>query len=296
MPSDWEDRFATWGKPPSQTERDKCDNTERAVRSAINKSEVLARRTVQVFTQGSYRNRTNVREDSDVDICVLCKDSFFFELPQGFSADSFSISTPAAYAFSQFKTDVNSALLSQFGTGAVERGNKAFDVHENTYRIAADVVAAFEYRYYAGDGSYREGAAFNTDGGVQIINYPEQSYSNGVAKNDATGQRFKTIVRILKRLRGQMESDGVQAARGAASFLIESMVWNVPNEGFGHSALSADIRWALAHLYNGAREDSSCSEWTEVNGFKYLFRPSQPWTRLRAHNFVSAAWDYIGYQ
>ena len=71
MSRDWENTFSSWGQPPSQTERDKCENAERAVRKAIAESSALANRSISVFTQGSYANRTNVRQDSDVDIYVL---------------------------------------------------------------------------------------------------------------------------------------------------------------------------------------------------------------------------------
>ena len=37
------------------------------------------------------------------------------------------------------------------------------------------------------------------------------------------------------------------------SFLIECLVWNVPNEGFGHDTLRADVRYTLAHLCNETR-------------------------------------------
>jgi hypothetical protein len=55
-----------------------------------------------------------------------------------------------------------------------------------------------------------------------------------VAKNNATGGRFKRIVRVLKRLRNEMADHDVAAAKPIASYLIECFVWNVPNEGFGH--------------------------------------------------------------
>lgn len=73
----WEDVFCTWGGPPSATEQTKCENAERAVRKAIDASAKLNTRSIEVFVQGSYANRTNVRQDSDVDICVLCDDVFF---------------------------------------------------------------------------------------------------------------------------------------------------------------------------------------------------------------------------
>jgi predicted nucleotidyltransferase len=78
----WEDVFRTWGGAPSNTEQGKCEN---AVRKAIDASRKLSSKTIEVFAQGSYANRTNVRQDSDVDICVLYKDAFYsdYSMSQG---------------------------------------------------------------------------------------------------------------------------------------------------------------------------------------------------------------------
>lgn len=290
----WEDSFATWAKPPSQTEQTKCDNAVRAVQKAIGASEALQGRSIAVLPQGSYRNRTNVRADSDVDLCVLCSDSLFFDLPNGKTPADFAISTPATYPFAQFRNDVESALVSYFGSQSIKRGNKAFDVHENTYRIDADVVACFEYRRYQENGIRPTGTAFRPDNGLRIINWPEQNYDNGVAKNNATARRFKAIVRILKNLRNEMEEKHIAAVKPISSFLIECLVWNVPNEGFGHDTYSADVRWVLAHLFNNTLRMEDCKEWGEINELKYLFRSSQPWTMEQAHTFVSAVWHYLG--
>src|SRR2546428_296197 len=111
----WEDKLQSWGKPPGETEQAKCDNAERAVRKAIEASAALKGRNITVFPQGSYRNRTNVRADSDVDVCVLCSDSMFFDLPDGKTPADFGISVPAAYPYGQFKNDVDTALKSYFG-------------------------------------------------------------------------------------------------------------------------------------------------------------------------------------
>jgi hypothetical protein len=292
----WEDIFQSWGRPPGQTEQEKCDNAVRAVRKAIDASTALDGRSVAVFAQGSYRNRTNVRADSDVDVCVLCSDSMFFDLPEGKTAADFGIVMPAEYLYGQFKDDVGSALASYFGKGAITRGNKAFDIHENTYRVDADVVACFEYLRYQDDGVHPTGTAFLPDQGARIINWPEQNYQSGVSKNDATGRRFKSVVRILKRLRNAMEEKNMTEAKPISSFLVECLVWNVPNEGFGHDTHTADVRWALAHLFNNTRSCDDCKEWGEINELKYLFRSVQPWTMEQAHSFVSAAWDYLGFK
>lgn len=291
-----EDSFVSWAKPPGATEQDKCDNAVRGIRKAIEGSTKLASKTIRVFAQGSYCNRTNVRQDSDVDVCILCSDSFFFDVPEGKTAADFGVITPAPYDYPEYKNDVGAALLAYFGANGVSRGKKAFDVHENTYRVDADAVAAFEYRRYAADGSNLVGTAFTPDSGNRIVNWPEQNYQNGVAKNKTTGGRFKDIVRILKRLRNKMNDEDIAAAKPIPSFLIECLVWNVPNDYFGHDTLTADVRAALAHLFNNTMKAEDCSEWGEVNELKYLFRTVQPWTMAQAHSFLSAAWDYLDFR
>jgi len=58
-----EDTFAFWAKGPSATEAEKCENAETAVRKAIAADEKLSEMDISVFAQGSYRARTNVRQD-----------------------------------------------------------------------------------------------------------------------------------------------------------------------------------------------------------------------------------------
>jgi len=72
MARDWEAQFREWARPPGKTEQDRCDNAASAIRNAIKASDTLRSRSVSIFAQGSYRNNTNVRKDSDVDIGVLC--------------------------------------------------------------------------------------------------------------------------------------------------------------------------------------------------------------------------------
>ena len=289
----WEDTLNSWAKPPGETEQTKCDNAVTAVRKAIDASSALAKRNVRVFPQGSYNNRTNVRMDSDVDICVLCTDVCFVDY--GFSnglTDSDLGLSDHPYTYAEYKNDVERALKSYFGNTSVQRGKKAFDIHANTYRVDADAVACFEMRRYHRDRSYTSGTAFLPENGGRVENWPEQHYGNGVFKNKQTGGRFKDVVRILKRLRYKMADENISAAQPIPSFLIECLVWNVPNEGFAHDTYRADVQWALAHLFNHTRSADDCGEWGEINELKYLFR-SQPWTMDQAHQFASAAWDYL---
>ena len=134
------------------------------------------------------------------------------------------------------------------------------------------------------------------------MNWPEQAYENGVSKNNVTRRSYKCAVRILKRLRNKMQDDKVIAAQNVASSLIESLIWNAPDEAFEHTTFTADMRHILAHAFNNMRvRDTAYKTWTEVNGLKYLFgdwqpAPGQPWTRATAHAFISAAWDYLGFE
>jgi hypothetical protein len=297
---DWESTFSSWGAAPGTTEQTKCDNAERAVRKAISASMKLSSKSIEVFAQGSYANRTNVCQDSDVDICVLYTGAFFsdYSMSEGLSDSALGYSD-GTYPYADFKDDVEAALISYFGGDSVTRGNKAFDVHANTYRIDADVVPCFEHRQVYGtpeDNSYDSGTQLYSDDGESIVNWPRQNYDQGVEKNDATGRRFKAVTRILKRMRNEMAEEGYEAAETIPSYLIECLVWNVPNDGFGNDTLMADVRYALAHLWNETRTDETCNEWGEINELKYLFRTSQPWSREQVNTFVQAAWDYVGFE
>lgn len=299
MARDWEGDFKAWSKPPTATEDDRCGNAESVVRNAIRSYVGFAMRNVEVFAQGSYRNGTNVRTDSDVDVCVRCMDVSFLALPDGVTKADLGL-IDASYTYSEFKNDVEAALVAYVGRNAVSRGNKAFDLHENSYRVDADVVAAFEHRRYyrkqGGGFDHLSGTEFVPDRGARVINWPHQNYRNGTDKNQRTGERYKKMVRALKRLRNEMADEGVAAAKPIPSYLVECLVWNVPDSEFGHDAYVDDVRAILVSVYNATRDDAGCSEWVEVNDLKYLLRGGQPWTRDQSNAFVVAAWNHVGFR
>ncbi len=296
MPRNWENIFSSWATPPGRTEQERCENAEKAIKNAIASSDKLKQRNIKVFPQGSYKNRTNVRKDSDVDIGILCNDTFFMKLPKGYEMGDFGIK-PATYHYEQFKNEVEEALVGYFGRDSVKRGNKAFDLKENSYRVEADVAPFFEHRRYPKDGSYLSGVELRPDNGrpPKVINWPEQHYQNGVSKNTDTNRRFKSLVRITKSLCNEMADNGNAQAQQIMGFLLECLIWNVPNDNFGHHTWTSDVRACLMFLFNNTMKDDQCSEWGEVSDLKYLFGPSQKWTRQEAHQFISDAWDYIGF-
>ena len=293
----WEEQFREWAKPPGKTEQDRMDNAEGAIRNAIRASSVLSARSIGVFAQGSYRNNTNVRQDSDVDIGVVCNDVFLVEYPLGKSDKDFG-NFGSDYYYQTFKNEVGTALADYFGQSAVTRGNKAFNLHETSYHVDADVAPFFEHRRYASSGSYVTGVELIPDNFIplNVINFPEQHYDNGVSKNSATGRRFKAMVRILKSLRQEMADRGSAIAKQTQGFLIECLVWNVPNDHFNKPTYEQDVRACLAYLFNETMSDDQCKEWGEVSELKYLFSRAQKWTKAEAHLFIDEAWDYVGFK
>ena len=296
MSYEWEETFGFWAQGPGETEQEKCENAESAIKKAISLLPKLSIMDISIFPQGSYRVRTNIRLDSDVDICVRLNSVYYCDYPDGKSDKDYGL-VSSDFSFSEFKNLVQEALIDRFGEESVSRGNKAFDVHANTYRVDSDVIPTFVHRrYYSSNyNDYYLGTAFKTDRGVLIKNWPDQNYDNGVRKNDQTSRRYKRVIRILKNLRNKMQEDNVISASGVASFLIESLVWNVPDNGFRSDSYTDNVRFVLAHTFNETRTDDTCSEWGEVNELKYLFSPGQAWTRKQAHDFLSGAWDYLGF-
>lgn len=296
-----EETLISWSQGPGKTEADKCENAETAVRKAIDVDDELSALDISVFAQGSYKARTNIPQDSDVDVCVRFNKDFFPQYPDGKTQKDFG-NIDGTMAFSDFKNMVEKALKGYFGETEVTRGNKAFDVHANTYRIDADIIPTFEHRRYTGnkytDGTweYYSGIAFKPDDGGLIKNWPEQNYVNGISRNDATGRRYKRLIRIFKCLRNKMQEDKISEASNIASFLIECLVWNAPLEAFQHDTYTEDVRQVIIGVWNPTKADETCSKWVEVNQLKWLFRSTQPWTRQQAHQFMHAAWNYIGFK
>lgn len=299
MARDWEVSFASWAQGPNKTEEERIENVERQIREAISASDKLENRNIKVFVQGSYRNRVNVRQDSDIDMGVVCYDTVFPEYNddniKNEVAKTFSEST---YDYLTFKEDLLECLVDKFGSNTVTRGNKAIDIQANSYRVEADVAGFFEHRSYYSTTNYYSGVELIPDSHDPIVikNWPEQHYENGVSKNTLTKRRYKWVVRIIKKLSNEMSSKGIASAKKVPGFLIECLVWNIPNDHFGYNTYKSDVRASLAFLFNNTKSDEKCSVWGEVSELKYLFRSSQPWKRIDAHQFISDAWDYVGYE
>lgn len=311
MARDWHSIFSTWAKPPSETEEEKASNAARMINDAIRVSPALSGKNFEVYASGSYRNNTNTRAESDIDVAVVLKEVFFHELPADGSLTKEMFGwTDAKYGLTDFRDDVGRALTTRFGTSGVKVGDKAFDIHENSYRLDADVGVFVEHRRYTGaknpDGSwfFHSGVEMRPRGDPsrRIINWHQRHYDEGVARNTATGRRFKRIVRILKRLREDMKANGSQSGKTTAnempSFLIECLAFNAADACFNkrEDSYFDDVAAVVKELWNVTGDATRASKLLEVSKMKWLFGSGNQWKPEKAREFLLAAWQHVGFQ
>ena len=289
-----------WAEEPSATEQQRCENAQRMVNEAIKVHPNLKNRNIKVFLQGSYRNRTNVRQESDVDVCVLCEDVFFSDYSHTPNINSTNLGfTVSDLTFTELRHEIEEALVTKFGRNYVKNGDKAFNIRENTYRVNADVVPTFEGRLYYYDNyklTYYSGTVLKSNKNGQLIyNWPEQHYVQGADRHRATAGQFKKKVRILKNLCNEMRNQGIASAGKVSSFLLESLVFNCPDKVFTAATHYDCLRRVISHLFDATANDTTARDMVEVNNIKFLFHGTQSWNRNDVNQFLKSAWNYGGF-
>jgi hypothetical protein len=268
--------------------------THNSVRSALAANGSPIRNlNYDVYLQGSYRNDTNVRVDSDVDIVVQYNSSFgsnAFALPADQVQLFNSAFSDATYLWVNFRNDVMIALRSYYGNDSVEWSNRCLKVAAAPGRLRGDVVPALKFRnynYFYGINleSFVEGIRFEDLNGHVIVNYPGQHYDNGVAKNsiERTGGRFKRTVRMFKNARTSAIDRGFLADGVAPSYFIDCLIWNAPDHLFSASFQNTycDI---VNHLNGALLTGFFCR-----NGILPLFGTStEQWTEAEARQLLAA--------
>ncbi|MFA5792200.1 MAG: nucleotidyltransferase [Candidatus Paceibacterota bacterium] len=294
----YEEQLSRWAKAPSETEEGKCQVVVERVTNAINAE---FGNKVRIFLQGSYKNRTNVRLDSDVDIVVCYQDVYFHS--DAFISDEEkktfqTLRTPSDYHFSVFRSKIESILINEFSSNELEIKEKCIKIKGNTYRVNADVVPAFVHRRlrtgYPND-SHTEGIEFRTSTDNIVISFPEQHYDNGVQKNKDTSQMYKPIVRILKNIRNELIDNGQITLKEMPSFVIECLVWNVlPHTHFLHNTYRDATKAVITQIWNDMRDKEKADKYAEVSDLHWLFHSDNNITPQQAESFMLKAWNVIG--
>lgn len=295
-----EEQLKNWYKPVSDTENEKINHAIAMIKSAIKNSEDFNSLTYDIFVQGSYGNTTNVKLNSDVDVNIMLTSTFFSCYPDGKNEDDYGF-VPGTISYLEYKNRVVKALQKQFGIENVKLGNKSIKIASNSYRVNADCVVSMQYRNYKITNSinpnkYVEGIKYYAKDGTEVINYPREHIKNGTSKNVETNYKYKKLVRIFKHVRNEMCDDAIISKDKITSFLVECLVWNVPNKTItGFSTWNETVKQSIIYLYKTIKNDG-CSQWKEVSELIYLFHLERKWSKFDVEDFLLKIWVYMGYE
>jgi hypothetical protein len=236
-----ESQLTTWSNPTADISSATAYNSVKTALTSPNSK--LANVSYDLFLQGSYRNATNIRGDSDVDIVVVLNSVFARDVSvldqyqQNLQSAAFP---PATYRWHDFRRDVLQTLESYYGKQRVKPLQKCIQVNTGPGRITADVIPAIEfwkydYFYGAGVEHHVEGVKFFDSAGNAIINFPKQHIENGQAKNalGRTNGWYKGTVRMFKNARNKLIDTGQIPENCAPSYCVECLIYNAPDSCFG---------------------------------------------------------------
>ena len=230
----------------------------------------------EIYLQGSYKNDTNIRGDSDVDVTIQLNSTFYSNL----SDDQKRILglAAASYSWSDFRADVLKALRNYYGASFITEGNKSVKITGGSGRLPVDVVVCTQYRRYktVNSSDYVEGFCFWTQNdNRQVINYPKSHYDNSVSKHQNSNKCYKPSVRMFKNIRGSITGDSTP------SYFLECMLYNVPNTTFG-----ASYQDTFCNIVNWLSK-ADLTSFVCANGQVNLFGSFQEqWSTAQAEQFI----------
>lgn len=292
-----DDQLAGWTKPAFGNEEKLAADTESAIRHAINKHPTLAAMNLRILPKGSFKNNTNVRRDSDIDVAIVNQGHIALDFHSGATFAHSGLTPYQGISSTDFKAAVGQAMRNEFGTSSVDgSGNKVFRLRGSDRVIDADIIPSTRY-WHMGPTHHVEGIQLILDqpDGKRHFNYPDQHFNNGVAKNNRTGRRYKRTVRILKNIKNKLVADGI--ITDFPSFLIECLAYNVPDHIYNNYTTWRDIvANACVYIWGHASsipEPIGADRWFEINHQKYLFGNHQRWTRQDVKLFIEHTYGVI---
>lgn len=238
--------------------------TNASVRAAIGSDIPL-----NVYLQGSYRNTTNTRGNSDVDLIA--------------EYNNLEPSADLAETWRMVRAYVHGRLSAVYADHNIRLGPNSIKLLGGGNRLNADVVPVLGVNAPTFHGRRTHGILFyNAVTGATIINFPKQHYDNGVAKHQATDQWYKAAVRMFKNARNAT----TLPKDTAPSYFVECLLYNAPDNCFGEShqlTFSRTLAWLAKAELGSLVCQNECAQ---------LFgnAPTQ-WSEARARQFIRALAD-----
>lgn len=291
-----EQQLVTWSHQGAVTT---AKSTADSIKNSLTSSSRLYGKNFEVYLQGSYKNDTNIRGDSDVDVVAQLNSTICQETSRLSPLERLAVSLPiASYRWEHFRDDVYGALCAAYGPVNVTMSRNCIKVKGGSGRLPADIVPSILYRRYTASAIWVDGIWFySPSNGGSVVNYPKQHYDNGVSKNGVlqTNGWYKPTVRMFKNARSYLVSRGAITQALAPSYFLESLIYNVPSDRFGTSyraTYRAVVDWLRDILDGNNVIVSPLSPLTCQNGQLPLFGTSpQQWNIADAQRLISALID-----
>ena len=242
-----------------------------SIRDALAADDRLSEFKHEVLLQGSYKNNTNLRRDSDVDLVIRLA----HKLSPGVAALSGkqlqeNASHQAAHRHWQsFRRRAMRVMRNRYGD-SVTSGRKTIKLAKGELHADANLVVTLSYK--AGIALYLP------DEHRWVVSFPQQHHERGLAKEEATSRRFKRTVRMFKAARNWLVDKEVVAKEDTPSYFIECLLYNVPDSLFAPK-LAPTYTGILDWLQKVSLQDFQCQN-GRVDMFR-LGRESGPCRRRR---------------
>ena len=247
-----ENQLKVWAQPGTVKG---AKNTHSAIRNALTGHQWPDDVRYRTYLQGSYRNNTHLRRQSDVDVVVELtslpvRDGTL--LPSSQKALLEEKFPEQEYGWRRFRRDVLRAVAAAFGESRLREGRKTLKLVMESPEIPVDVVVAVRfltYTEYLGHRSYKhaEGMGLYLPAESRwTVSYPHIHRRNGVGKEKATNGWFRRTIRMFKNARAQLVEENRLAPATARSYQLECLLYNVPDRLLGHScqaAYSSALYW-----------------------------------------------------
>ncbi len=111
-----DEQLSNWTKPPFDKEEELAEETKDRIQIAVNNYPPLKNLSPRVFAKGSYKNRTNVRHKSDIDVGIELTNLIELKFPDQLSIDNIQeLSRYDGIPNLEFKRLVGEAMSKEFG-------------------------------------------------------------------------------------------------------------------------------------------------------------------------------------
>ena len=265
-------------KDISDTEQIKAEHSIKMVEDAVKNYDwkKFELECPKICLKGSYNNGTNVKIDSDVDIYALFNAHVLIDTEKQCISKYHQVDKNSKTC-EDHRQHLEHALHNKFES-KIRNGNKVFKIKDTSYEHEADVMTAFIAKDEKGSDKHN-GVYLFFNNHTTAITYPEQNKLNSDLKDKDTYGDYKNMVRVFKGIKNDLNLE-------IPSFLIECMVYNVPNNLImvGNDNYLEKAREIIKEWIKSLK---NFDKYVETNGIKKLFAEHQKWELKDATDFIS---------